>query len=239
MYKPIIGIAGRPTKEIDNKFNISTREEYRQAIIKMNAVPIAILPPQNINYYTTRVSETPLLTNKEKETLRQELDLCDGIILPGGFKMSKSDNYIIEYCMKNDKPILGICLGMQEMANFNISKDEEYILEKNNEKGINHCREEEYYVHSIKLEKDSKLYNILKEETFRVNSLHNYHIKNSKFYDVVGYSEDGLIEAIEYKKNTFNIGIQWHPERLLEDKIQYKLLEQFIKSCIAKKQKNL
>lgn len=236
MSKPIIGIVGRPTKE-ENKFNISVREEYRQALIKLGGISILILPPQNLNYYTTRVSEVPSLTEEEQRVLEKELNLCDGILLPGGSKMSEYDNFIIGYCIKYNKPILGICLGMQEMANFskNTKEQKDFILEKNNELGINHCNEDDYYVHSVTIDKISKLYSILKEESFKVNSLHNYHVTKSRLYDVVGYSEDGLIEAIEYKDNTFNIGLQWHPERLLEDKLEYKIFEEFIKSCIAKK----
>ena len=234
MYKPLIGILSRPTKEED-KLNVSVREEYRKAIIKLGGNPICILPPQELDYYTTRVSEISELTKEEKEMLKEELDLCDGIILPGGFKISECDNYAIEYCIKNNKPILGICLGMQEMANYPFKKDN-FKVEKNETK-INHSNEEEKYIHKVIIDKNSKLYEVLKEETFQVNSLHNYHAINTKDYSIIGYSEDGLIEAIEYKENDFNIGVQWHPERLLDDKIQYKIFEEFIKSCIAKKNK--
>ena len=237
MSKPIIGIVGRCEQDDRGKFHISTREEYRQALIKMNANPICILPPQDVTYYSTRISQTPPLTEAEKEMLQAQIKLCDGIILPGGFKTSEYDRYIISYCTEHDIPILGICMGMQEMANLGRTDEEGrpyFLVERNNEDGINHCEDDKKYVHKVKIRKDSKLYNILKEEEFMVNSFHNFHITESLDYDIVGYSEDGLIEAIEHKENKFNIGVQWHPERLVDDKIQERLLKAFIKSVGGK-----
>lgn len=126
---------------------------------------------------------------------------------------------------------------MQTMANYGLKNEDGSIgfkTEKNSEEGINHCNQEEQFAHKVTIKKDSKLYQILKTETFKVNSLHHYHVISSPTYDIVGYSEDSLIEAVEYKQNKFNIGVQWHPERLLDDKLQNKLIESFIKSCKEK-----
>ena len=66
-----------------------------------------------------------------------------------------------------------------------------------------------------------------------VNSFHKKHVTPNKYYDVVAYSEDGIIEAIEYKKNKFNIGLQWHPERnYKEDENSRLILESFMKHSI-------
>ena len=51
MYRPIIGIVGRATKDNEDKSNISTREEYRKAILDLGGIPILILPPQDMYYY--------------------------------------------------------------------------------------------------------------------------------------------------------------------------------------------
>ena len=32
----------------------------------------------------------------------------------------------------------------------------------------------------------------------------------------MGRSDDGLIEVVENKNHPFQIGVQWHPERMLE-----------------------
>jgi putative glutamine amidotransferase len=45
-------------------------------------------------------------------------------------------------------------------------------------------------------------------------------------------SEDNIIEAIEMKGNRFVVGVQWHPEMLLERYPQYlKLFTSFLEYC--------
>ena len=234
MFKPIIGIVGRCSKNHNDGYSIEVLEFYRRALIKENGNPILILPPQDTNYYQQKVSELASLTEEEKEMLKQQLDLCDGILLPGGFKTFQYDNFIIDYCIKKDKPILGICLGMQIMANYGTKSKiglPNFITEKNIENELTHFNNEKKYIHKVTISKNSKLYNILNTETFAVNSLHSYHVADSPIYSIVGYSEDKVIEAVEYPENRFNIGVQWHPERLIDDNVQHKLLSSFIKSC--------
>ena len=233
MSRPVIGIVGRCETNDLNYPTMAIVDYYRNAILKNGAIPIGILPPQQIEYFNQRVSETAPLTTKEKEILDKQLSFCDGILLPGGYKTFEYDNYIIEQCIKNDKPILGICLGMQVMASYGKKRDNGMPAlenEKNRENGINH-RVEKDEVHGIVLDKNSKLYKIMKKEEFLVNSLHRYHVINPKEYKIVGYSEDNLIEAIEYEGNKFNIGVQWHPERLLYKEEENNLFMEFIKSC--------
>lgn len=48
-----------------------------------------------------------------------------------------------------------------------------------------------------------------------------------------GYSEDGIIEAIERKDKKFAVGVQFHPEMIINDSQEAKkIFEEFIKSCI-------
>jgi len=50
----------------------------------------------------------------------------------------------------------------------------------------------------------------------------------------VAYSEDGIIEAIEDKNKRFFIGVQWHPESLMEDRYSDKLFSYFIETLGGK-----
>ena len=58
-----------------------------------------------------------------------------------------------------------------------------------------------------------------------VNSFHHQAIKDlANGFQVMAYSEDGLIEAIE-KKNVMSV--QWHPEKVNDDN-QDKILQMFL-----------
>ena len=217
--KPIIGIVARPDVGIDNYNLMATFDEYRKAIIKFNGIPILILPPQFIDYSNKNISK---LTNKEKNMIKRSIDLCDGILLPGGNRIYEYDLYICKYVNKINKPVLGICMGMQTMT-YNINHT---LLKVEN----HHIQN----LHQIKLIKGSKLHKIFNKKTKLVNSLHNFKVIDTKEYKISALSEDGVIEAIE-GKGSFNIGVQWHPEKMLNE--NRKLFIEFINQCKISKNK--
>ena len=150
------------------------------------------------------------------------LNSVDGVLLPGGDKASVMGLFIINYCVKNDKRLLGICLGMQEMCVY--SSDDKII-------SLNHLRhsvDEEKYVHEVSLDPKSRLYKIYGDKDIKVNSHHKQTLERSNYFKAVGYSDDGLIEAVE-GKGDFQIGVQWHPERMLDyDEGSVKLFKRFL-----------
>lgn len=219
----IIGIVGRPSISRFNKTNIEVFDSYRNAIIKSGGIPIVILPPQNIEYYNNKLEEILPLTNKEKNIIKKQINLCDGILMPGGTTTYEYDKFICDYCNKKNIPLLGICMGMQVMCNYN--NDNKNIKIENEE----HF-EDTLYKHDVKINKESILYNILKKDKIKVNSYHYYKVLNSGSYKVVGIKDD-VIEAVE-KNGKFNIGVQWHPEKNYDNDINSKrLFKYFIESC--------
>ena len=80
-----------------------------------------------INNYGKRIIEcgaTPIGILLEDGNCNKDiLDVCDGFLFPGGDRIEKAHYEIIGYAIKNNKPILGICLGMQAMACYSILKE--------------------------------------------------------------------------------------------------------------------
>lgn len=223
MKKPLIGLIAR-VEYPGETGKLITNEFYRRAIIKHGGNPIVIMPPQDIDYTNTKYDNQNELTDEEKEMIIEQIKLCDGILMPGGFKINKFDRFISEYVTDNDIPLLGICLGMQIMANY---KKKLWLVK--NDSFIEH-RVLEGLVHDVTLDKNSKLYSIIGKEKFMVNSRHFYHVEPNDQYDIVAISDDNYIEAIEKKDKKFNIGVQWHPESM-DDNTSKKLLDTFINSC--------
>jgi len=79
-------------------------DSYSTRIIEEGAIPIGIL----------------LNNGKVNNDI---LDICDGFLLPGGNKIDKVHYEIIEYAIKENKPVIGVCLGMQAMATYSILKE--------------------------------------------------------------------------------------------------------------------
>ncbi len=157
----------------------------------------------------------------EFQKIKEAIDMCDGIVAPGGLEIKKVDIEMVKYLYDIDKPTLGICLGMQIMGVVCGGKLLEYAVgEKHNT--------EERYVHDIIIDKESRLYEILQEQRIKVNSRHHDCIENANI-DCVAKSEDNILEAIEDKNKKFFIGVQWHPESLYDDIYSKRLFDSFMK----------
>ena len=155
---------------------------------------------------------------KENEFIKVKplIDLCSGVILQGGSDYYDIDIEITKYLYQKDIPTLGICLGMQTMAmTFN-----------GNMGDIDNHKSDKLYVHEINIDKKSKLYNIIKKDEIMVNSRHKSYIVST---DLKVSGKANIIEAIEDSNKKFFIGVQWHPETLM-DKNSLLLFNNFFSS---------
>jgi gamma-glutamyl-gamma-aminobutyrate hydrolase PuuD len=134
------------------------------------------------------------------------LDTLDGVILQGGEDYTPEDLKIVSYLYEKNIPTLGICLGMQTMSVFKNG----CLYEVKN-----HHQEKKPYVHKVVVDKNSYFYSLISEEMFFVNSRHHEAVYVTSL-DIVGKSEDNIIEVVEDKNKLFFIGIQWHPETNFE-----------------------
>lgn len=147
----------------------------------------------------------------------------DGFYLPGGDGWYKEDIKLIKYAKENNIPILGVCLGMQEISAFLLNEEKDITKKISNHNGTEHL---------ISIKKDSFLYNIVKKEETFVNSRHNDYIPKLLSLYVSARSLDNCIEAVEIKDNSFFLGVQWHPESLYEkDDASRRIFKEFFLKC--------
>ena len=226
--KPLIGIVGRcGFTSSDEVNNIRVPEKFRIAIIKSGGVPFIITPPQKVEYQDAVPSSLEKLTLEEKEILTRQLELCNGILIPGGLKRFEYDLFIIDYALKHDIPVLGICLGMQIMTM--VDEEGNHLL--NLEKVEEHAKYDNSLVHEVVISHESKLYEIIGKDRFMVNSRHRMMVTNPSTFTVYGKSGDGVIELIERHDKKFAIGVQWHPEMMMDNEDQMKIFDSFIDAC--------
>lgn len=167
--------------------------------------------------------------------------ICDGVILSGNYfdinpkhyqedilervnLAEKYDSYLLDARLiaefsKLDKPILGICGGMQSInVYYGGSLFQDMPGHNLNNK-----------THTIDIVKDSFLADVYGSSCISVNSYHHQSVNMvAPSFKVTSLSPDGVIESIE-RHNI--IGVQWHPE-IMQDK---PFFEEFISLVEAQK----
>lgn len=228
----VIGFPLRYQKSDDDRSILYISERIRRTFQKAEAYILPIAPVQDVDYMKTRGNEFLELTDKEKDIIDFSLSLVDGIVFPGGIKITPYDRYLLERCIELKIPVLGICLGMQLLSCYK----EKIEIDKNKTE-LNHNQESDFgFCHKVKISKNSKLYEILNKEEIEVNSFHQYHGTHNSYYKISAVSEDGLIEAVELEGDVFNIGVQWHPEISYDfDENSRKIIYAFMNAAISKK----
>jgi putative glutamine amidotransferase len=172
-------------------------------------------------------------------------DLLDGIIISGGDDINPSyygekilydlaliDNARTDFeltlfreCLSKDRPVLGICNGMQLM-NVALGGSLYQDIGDQYQGEINH----KTAFHSITFFHDT----FISAGKYMVNSGHHQGIRREgRTVKTLARSDDGLSEAIAIEGRSFAVGVQWHPERDLDNEVTRKLFEKFGEACLA------
>ena len=179
---------------------------------------------------------TPVIfpLTEDPEEISLLVDMCDGILLTGGHDVSpeiygeepldgkvsccrERDNMeklVLEDAMKEGKPILGICRGIQ-FINAVLGGTLYQDLPSQHPSQIEHHQTPPYDipVHDVIISRSKPLYECLGTDRISVNSYHHQAVKDvAPGLKIMAESEDGLVEALFKPFYSFLWAVQWHPE---------------------------
>lgn len=233
--RPIIGLTAN-YEDID----ATLRDRYYKQVIAAGGVPVIIPPIADANIIadtlqhldglilTGGADHNPLWYGEEPSPALHHINA----------ERDEAELLTVRLAYNRQIPMLGICRGIQTLA---IALDGHVVQDINSlsflpgqasqsaerpskeGKGvyrIKHSQDADRseQTHSIRIEKDSELYNIYKKEDVKVNSFHHQAVDNpGKRFRATAWSSDDVIEAMESTEYKSIIGVQWHPEWLGEE----------------------
>ncbi len=225
----LIGIVERAYYNRDNQKIMQVNEAVRKALSAYEDIAlVGIMPTNPQNYVDIKMGQDKL-GEEDIKKLDYLLEKCDGFLIPGGTYWYQFDEYVIKHAISHKKPLLAICAGFQAICSLYAVDRDKFNMTKKLAHDL-HYGEPEDYIHPIRIFEHTKLHQILGENQIMVNSVHQDYIDfKMKELTISALSEDGIIEAIELPNHPFFVGVEWHPEYLM-DTPSHKIFDEFINS---------
>jgi len=215
MHPPVIGVTANLVRDPQGRLRHEVKQSYLDAVIRTGGVPF-LLPA---------IAET-------RATLLQR---CDGIVITGGDDIDvrpfgvalHSEAQVMEPARQAaefallraldtqpELPVLGICLGMQLM-------------------GVHAGCPLIQHLHDLKPDADRHRFDHVHAVESAIGSgpvasWHHQALAAPGPFDAIGWSDDGVLEAIRSPKRPFYVGVQWHPERTADARMGDGIVAQLI-----------
>lgn len=241
--RPLIGVPTQTLQAIDGvpedlPHSWVMNHRYLTALASTGAAPVMV----------------PLLVD-DADALRGIYDVLDGLFIAGGVDVDPSsyDHVRSPSCGRTDmdrdaveirlarwaradgKPLLGVCRGLQIMnvaaggsLYQDCAEDLPGSIKHDYFPNAGHARD--YLAHTVQVGPGTRLHDIFGADEIRVNSMHHQGLARiADDLTVSATAPDGLIEALEVSDHPFALGVQWHPEMLVDsDPGTRRLFEAFV-----------
>jgi putative glutamine amidotransferase len=226
--KPVIGItvdAKRDDSNARTGGTLTLNWNYAQAVSEAGGVPILIPPTSD---------------------MRQLAQLIDGWLIPGGndidakhfgqenhpsVKLIEEDRFEAETrlfdAIDSTMPVFGICYGCQRVNVRRGGSLNQHIPDVEGS--------EEHtggVMQSYAVDRGSRLAETIASDSIEGKSYHHQSIRDlGADISVSARHADGTIEAIEDPRHPWMVGVQWHPERTMDDPKTRKIFTDFVKAA--------
>lgn len=254
--KPIIGLSAYnlPIKDWgDGRLQLDRDGQnriYSEAVAQAGGLPFLLplvrTPLGPVDEYFSTCGPGNLHDNA-----RIYMEFLDGLVLTGGDDVGpppgadKVELYrnvdrsrdiwevaLLGAALAQDKPVLGICRGVQLM-NVALGGSLWADLPSERPGPVEHVQNlpRARATHQVNLVRGSRLAGFLKYSEIMVNSGHHQGIREvAPDLVIAAEAPDGLPEALEHREASFVIGVQWHPEGLMNTDHSRALFKAFIRA---------
>lgn len=235
---PDVGIGQSPSAQ--GQAAIFLLDRYPRAILEAGGTPVVL----------------PIISSRS--AIRNVLENLDGILVTGGnfdihprlygeeplealgeIKEGRTEFELelISQTLERDLPLLGVC-GGEQAINVALGGSLYQDIATQVTGAVEHQQSalKEYAGHQVKIQPGTKLEQIVGCDTLEVNTTHHQAVKRlGRRLIANATSADGLIEGIESKDYSFVLGVQWHPESLVDRDIAQRRIYSFFTSVCKEK----
>lgn len=239
-----IGITGKYTTITDSYLSIKNALGHAGACLKAS-----------VKVHWIETSEI-----KNESEIKEKLKDIDGIIVPGGFGSRGTEGKIsfIKYARENNIPFLGICYGMQlgviefarNICNLKDANSTE-INPKTPHSVVSLLSEQKNIKemgatmrlgeHPTIIKQSTLAYKIYKKTKIGERFRHRYEVNtnyikqiedNGLIFSGISADNKEIMQIMEYPKNKFHFGVQFHPELTSKPLMPSPVFVKFVENCL-------
>ena len=207
---------------------------------------VAMLPawyPSSIQ----RAGGRPVLLPPDEDT--DIVERLDGLVLIGGADINASyygqaphetadapresrdasELALYRRARELDKPVLGICRGLQMMVIAHGGSLHQHLPDVTDDR--HRPQLGAYDSHGVRFAEGSLIERICGGTEGKVNTYHHQGVRDPGSLTVTGWADDGLPEVCEDPSAPFVLGVQWHPEAPFTDELSPLIFGAFVDAC--------
>jgi putative glutamine amidotransferase len=235
--KPLIGIT--LDSEPPGGYSVypwyALRTNYADAIAAAGGVPVVLPHHPALAAEMLAVIDALVVTGGAFDvdpTLYGESDTHATVVLKHG--RTAAERALLDGALARDMPVLGICGGQQLLAVALGGTLIQHIPDSVPD-ALEHEQKNPRHEpgHSVSITPGTLLHRIVEAPTMQVNSSHHQAVRSAGPRARIDASApDGVIEGIEDPSRRFCLGVQWHPEFLI-DQGDHRIFRAFIEAAGA------
>lgn len=207
---------------MDQEGRAVVRRSYVEAVVRAGGSPVLLPPVESLAAVHAAMCDALVLTGGDDPAMEPFGKVTDPRVTLVDPERQAYETALLRLLARDhpDKPVLGVCLGMQMMALVAGGDLDQYLPEA---VSARHWDRE----HSVAPEAGApmRLGGI-------VRSRHKQAVRDAGSLAVVARADDGLIEAVASPSRRFYVGVQWHPERTGDAGVGDALFERLVRGAM-------
>ncbi len=223
MKRPLVLVVTRRTIR-KNKLIDYVGEYHLELLIRLRTLPVMIPVVAGtvpcLPQYGEEMNGLLLVEGEDIEPKRYQAEKANFKYLEKTHPLKDEiEIRLLRHALRHHVPVLAICRGSQ-LLNVVCGGSLYGDVEKEKRSRLKHIDYKHYdsYRHSITILPGSPLESWYRRKSVRVNSYHHQGIRTlAHRFKPMAHAEDGLIEGYFDPGANFLVGLQFHPERMLEE----------------------
>lgn len=220
----------RSAEGAPNRPHAALKQDYLDAVAGAGAIPMVIAPEATAaaDLVVSRIDGLMLVGGVDVHPANYGETIFNATVTPGP-ERDALELALLQSALKRDVPVLAICRGHQVL---NVARGGTLWQDLPSQRpdGLRHSQRGDPHSpgHNVRIAEGSLLHQIVGSERLGTNSFHHQAVRAlGRGLRPTAWSSDGLVEALEDPSHRFVLGVQWHPEEMLDSAPHRALFEAF------------